>query len=152
MGKSKTIYVDNGEIALDVIMGLDAAAEEQINHIHNHHDHHHAHGAHHDHAHDHFDSFVLKFGEVDGPRLQQILMQLLTEHNIFRAKGFAALPGKPMRQVLQAVGERLDVHFDRMWNADEVRQTQLVVIGKHLDRSVLETALQQAVIDTAVTA
>ena len=150
----KTIYVDNGDIALDVIMGLDAAAEEQIDHLHNHHDHHHAHGAHHDHAHDHFDSFVLKFGEVDGLRLQQILTQLLTEHNIFRAKGFAALPGKPMRQVLQAVGERLDVHFDRMWNSDEVRQTQLVVIGKNLDRNVLESALQQAVIgaDDAVTA
>ena len=140
----KTVYIDNGEIALDVIMGLDAAAEEQIEHIHNHHDHHHAHGEHHDHAHDHFDSFVLNFGEVDSAKLQQVLTQLLTEHNIFRAKGFAALPGKPMRQVLQAVGERLDIHFDRMWQADEAHKTSLVMIGKGLSRDTIEAALKTA--------
>lgn len=145
----KTVYIENGEVALDVIIGLDAAAEEQIEHVHNHHDHHHDHGAHHDHAHDHFDSFVLHFGEVDGAKLQQVLTQLLTEHNIFRAKGFAALPGKPMRQVLQAVGERLDVHFDRMWQADEARRTSLVVIGKGLSRTEIESALKVAEIATS---
>ena len=140
----KTIYIQDGKVDLDVIIGIEAAAEEQIEQIHNHHDHHHAHGAHHDHAHDHFDSFVLKFAEVDGEQLQQILQQLLIEHNIYRAKGFAAIPNKPMRQVIQAVGERIDVHFDRMWQVEEPRLTQLVVIGKKLDRNVLEQALKQA--------
>jgi cobalamin biosynthesis protein CobW len=140
----KTIYIQDGKVDLDVIIGIEAAAEEQIEQIHNHHDHHHAHGGHHDHAHDHFDSFVLKFGEVDGEQLQQILQQLLIEHNIYRAKGFAAIPNKPMRQVIQAVGERIDVHFDRMWQVEEPRLTQLVVIGKKLDRNVLEQALKQA--------
>jgi len=140
----KTIYIQDGEVDLDIIIGIEAAAEDQIEDIHNHHDHHHAHGAHHDHAHDHFDSFVLKFAEVDGEQLQQILQQLLKEHNIYRAKGFAAIPNKPMRQVIQAVGERIDVHFDRMWQIEEPRLTQLVVIGKGLDRNVLEQALKQA--------
>ncbi|MCJ8270159.1 MAG: GTP-binding protein, partial [Psychrosphaera sp.] len=85
--------------------------------------HHHVHGAKHDHAHDHFDSHVITVGEVDGQQLQNALKDLLSKHNIYRAKGFAALPGKPMRQVLQAVGERLEVHFDRLWTADEKRQT-----------------------------
>jgi len=140
----KTVYIENGVVDLDIIIGIEAAAEDQIEHVHNHHDHHHAHGGDHSHAHDHFDSFVLKFDEVDGEKLQQILQQLLSEHNIYRAKGFAAIPNKPMRQVIQAVGERIDVHFDRMWQADEQRLTQLVVIGKNLDRNVLESALQQA--------
>jgi cobalamin biosynthesis protein CobW len=140
----KVIYVNDGEIASDMLMGIDAAAESHIDHVHNHHDHHHEHGAHHEHAHDHFDSFVIKLGEVDSDKLQTILKQLLADNNIYRAKGFAALPGKPMRQVLQAVGERLEAHFDRLWTADEARGTNLVFIGKEIEKATIEAALKQA--------
>lgn len=143
----KTAYISNGEAELDVLMGLDAAAEERIDHVHNHHDHHHSHGEHHDHAHDHFDSFVITLGEVDSDKLQAALKSLLSDFNIYRAKGFAALPGKPMRQVLQAVGKRLDVYFDRPWTADESRATSLVFIGKGIEESVIKTALETALVD-----
>lgn len=148
----KTLYISNGEfinddLTLDTLLGIKAASEEGIDALHNHHDRHHAHGEHHDHAHDHFDSFVVTLGEVDSNDLQQRLGELLDQHNIYRAKGFAALPGKPMRQVLQAVGQRLDVHFDRLWAADEPRQTHLVIIGKNLDRDVLTQALSQAQVE-----
>ncbi|GGK68248.1 cobalamin biosynthesis protein CobW [Amphritea balenae] len=143
----KTSYISNGEAHLDMLMGLDAAAEERIDHVHNHHDHHHEHGAHHDHAHDHFDSFVITLGEVDSDKLQAALKSLLSDFNIYRAKGFAALSGKPMRQVFQAVGKRLDVYFDRPWAADESRTTSLVFIGKGIEESVIKTALETALID-----
>ncbi|MEJ2046231.1 MAG: cobalamin biosynthesis protein CobW [Reinekea sp.] len=143
----KTAYISHGDADLEILLGIGSAAEQKINAIHNHHDHHHAHGEHHDHAHDHFDSYLLSFGEVDGDKLQQVLNSLLTEHNIYRAKGFAALPGKPMRQVLQAVGKRLDVHYDRLWQEDDVRKTQLVFIGKHLDKQVLIDALTVAEVE-----
>jgi len=146
----KTTYISNGEVALDVLMGLEAAAEERINHVHTHHDHHHEHGEHHEHAHDHFDSFVLTLGEVDADKIQQAVTDLIANHTIYRMKGFAAIPDKPMRQVVQAVGQRLDTHFDRLWEKDETRQTQLVVIGKQLDKdalmAVLTTAEQTAAI------
>ncbi len=142
----KVTYVNNGEIASDMLMGMEAATEDHINHVHNHHDHHHDHGHHHEHAHDHFDSFVIKIGEVDGDKLQSILKKLLAENNIFRAKGFAALPGKPMRQVLQAVGERLDVHFDRLWTADEPRGTNLVFIGKDIEKAAVQAELEAALV------
>ncbi len=140
----KTIYTQQGEAALNTLMGIESAAEDRIDAVHNHHDHHHEHGHDHDHAHDHFDSFVVHFGEVDGDKLQAVLSDLLVKHNIYRAKGFAALPGKPMRQVLQAVGQRLDVHFDRLWQVDEPRATQLVFIGKGIEHGKINTALQQA--------
>lgn len=140
----KTTYIANGEAELEVLMGIEAAAEERIDAVHTHHDHHHDHDHHHEHAHDHFDSFVITVGEVDADKLQTQLNQLLSEYNIFRAKGFAALPGKPMRQVLQAVGTRLDTHFDRLWAADEPRLTQLVFIGKGIDEETLTAALKQA--------
>ncbi|NRB40518.1 MAG: GTP-binding protein, partial [Pseudomonadales bacterium] len=108
-------------------------------------------GGHHDHAHDHFDSYVISIGEVDGDKIQTQLSALLNAHNIYRAKGFAAIPGKPMRQVLQAVGTRLECHFDRLWAAAEPRLTQLVFIGKDLDESVLTEALKQAEVASAET-
>jgi len=142
----KTLYVDHGEVPLDVLIGIEAAAEERIDGVHNHHDHHHEHGHHHEHAHDHFDSYVISLGEVDIERFQQALNGLLQNHDIYRAKGFAAIPNKPMRQVVQAVGKRLDLHFDRLWTADEPKQTRLVVICKGVTEQVIIDALSVAVI------
>ncbi|MBB1489442.1 cobalamin biosynthesis protein CobW [Oceanospirillum sediminis] len=140
----KTVYIHNGEAQLDLLLGLDAASETRIDHVHNHHDHHHDHGEEHDHAHDHFDSFVVTLGEVDSDRLQATLNELINTQNIFRAKGFAALPDKPMRQVFQAVGKRLDIHFDRLWQPEEARKTQLVFIGKGISEAEITAALASA--------
>ena len=142
----KTTYTRDGDVQLEVLIGIESAAEDRIDHIHNHHDHHHEHGKEHSHAHDHFDSFVITLGEVDTERLQAIVIDLLKNNTIYRAKGFAALPGKPMRQVIQAVGKRLDVHFDRAWEAEETRATQLVFIGKGLDEARVKSALEEAVV------
>lgn len=139
----KTIFIDNGEAELSEVLGIGAATEDKINAIFNHHDHHHEHGHEHEHAHDHFDSFVISIGEVDNDKLQQTVAELLAKHTIFRVKGFVALPNKPMRQVLQAVGKRIDYHFDRPWQADEARQTQLVFIGKQLVKADIEASLKQ---------
>lgn len=140
----KIAYIENGEAALDVLLGLEAATEARIEDVHNHHDHHHAHGHDHDHAHDHFDSFVVKLGEVDADSLQDTLEELVENNNIYRIKGFAAVNGKPMRQVFQVVGTRLDRYFDRLWQPDELRQTQLVFIGKGISKDQIEDKLNAA--------
>ena len=149
----KTLFIDQSlagdKAQLEALMGIGAASESHIDAIDNHHDRHHAEGAHHDHAHDNFDSCVIRLGEVDGEALTARLQALLQRHEIYRAKGFAALPGKPMRRVIQAVGERQEGYFDRLWRADEARQTQLVIIGKGLDSAALHAALTDAEIATA---
>ncbi|TVU88634.1 cobalamin biosynthesis protein CobW [Vreelandella titanicae] len=149
----KTLFIDQtlttDTTQLEALMGIGAASEKNIDSITNHHDKHHAEGAHHDHAHDNFDSCVITLGEVDGDVLADKLQQLLKSHEIYRAKGFAAIPGKPMRRVIQAVGERLEGYFDRLWAQDEIRQTQLVIIGKHLDSAALRDALVEAEVQTA---
>lgn len=148
----KTLFIDQtlatDRAQLEALMGIGAASEESIDRIDNHHDRHHAEGAHHDHAHDHFDSCVIRLGEVDGDALADRLQHLLKTHEIYRAKGFAAIPGKPMRRVIQAVGERQDGYFDRLWGQDESRRTQLVIIGKALDSEALHAALASAEIAT----
>ncbi|MGQ7274846.1 cobalamin biosynthesis protein CobW [Marinobacter sp. V034] len=148
----KTLFVDKETFAgdpmqLEALMGMASASEENIDKIENHHDKYHAHGEHHDHAHDHFDSCVVSLGEVDGDKLTKALTELLTRFEIYRAKGFAALPGKPMRQVVQAVGKRLDTHFDRMWHSSEARKTELVVIGKGFDAAEIRKALSAAEVE-----
>ncbi|NRA21467.1 MAG: cobalamin biosynthesis protein CobW, partial [Oceanospirillaceae bacterium] len=110
----KTLYIDNGDAPLDALFGIEAATEKHIDAVHNHHDAHHQEGHHHSHAEDHFDSFVISLGLVDAEKLQQVLQNLIDTQNIFRAKGFAAEPNKPMRRVIQAVGKRLNSHFDRL--------------------------------------
>ena len=140
----KTLYLQHGEVPMDVFLGVQAASEARIESLHTHHDDHHAQGESHHHAHDHFDSHVITMGEVDSEALQNQLSAILAEFNIYRAKGFAALSNKPMRQVVQAVGERLEVYFDRPWASGEQRKTQLVVIGKGLDLAEISTRLRTA--------
>jgi len=153
----KTLYFnkeaaskDNAHnIPLESLLGIGAASENKIESVHTHHDHHHQHGENHEHAHDHFDSFVISLGEVDSENLQASLQVLLTENNIYRVKGFIAIPDKPMRQVLQAVGARMQVHFDRLWQSEEKRATNLVFIGKDLDKLAITQVLEESLVEIA---
>ncbi|MGU7802787.1 GTP-binding protein, partial [Escherichia coli] len=54
------------------------------------------------------------------------------EQNVLRVKGYIAVEGKPMRLLLQAVGERVRHQFDKPWGAGP-RRSRLVVIGEHGD-------------------
>jgi len=61
---------------------------------------------------------------------------------VLRIKGFVAVPGKPMRLLVQAVGPRVAHHYDRAWAATESRTGQLVVIGlKGIDRAAITRGL-----------
>jgi cobalamin biosynthesis protein CobW len=63
-------------------------------------------------------------------------------HDVLRVKGFVDRPGRDRRQVVQAVGNRVQHHFDRPWQVGEKRETRLVVIGKKgLDRDTISWAL-----------
>jgi cobalamin biosynthesis protein CobW len=70
--------------------------------------------------------------------------------NILRVKGYAAVAGKPMRLLVQAVGARVRHQFDRPWRSDEVRQGRLVVIAEHDD--VNAAAIRDALVHVAATA
>ena len=64
--------------------------------------------------------------------------------DVLRIKGYAAVAGKPMRLLVQAVGARVRTHYDRAWAAGEPRGTRLVVIAERdrLHPVVVRTALQ----------
>ncbi len=139
----KILFVENGEVDSELLMGLDAATEGRIESIQTHHDRHHEEDEEHSHGHDHFDSCVVRLGTVDSDRLVEGIRRVVAEHPIYRVKGFAAT-GKPMRQVVQAVGERVAHYFDRPWEDDEAHETRLVVIGRGLDRDAIQRELSAA--------
>ncbi|MEO0679811.1 MAG: cobalamin biosynthesis protein CobW [Pseudomonadota bacterium] len=99
-------------------------------------DHRHAHDHHpaHDHDHDAFDSLVVDIAEVADPaELAARIEALARARGILRVKGYAAVAGKPMRLLVQAVGARVRWQFDRPWAPDEARRGRLVVIGRQGD-------------------
>ncbi|EPJ7845709.1 cobalamin biosynthesis protein CobW [Pseudomonas aeruginosa] len=136
----KIVEASRGELPLPVLLGLNAEAELHIDGRPTHHDH----EGHEDHDHDEFDSFHVDLPEVEEAALLQALGELVERHDILRIKGFAAIPGKPMRLLVQGVGKRFDRHFDRKWLADEARSTRLVVIGQELDQAAIANQLRTA--------
>jgi cobalamin biosynthesis protein CobW len=133
----KIVGAEKGKLALNVLLGLNARAEDFIDQREGHHDHEE------DHDHDEFESIVLRLPIVEKQPLLDALEQLVQQHSILRVKGFVALPDKPMRMVLQGVGRRFDSYFDRRWNADETPHTYLVFIGQELSADVLQRELEQ---------
>ena len=120
------IEVVEGQIDPRLILGLESAAENDIEQRPSHHD-----GAD-EHDHEDFDSAVFNIAEFDSPEtLVQKIEILAREYHILRVKGYAAISGKPMRLLVQAVGSRVRSQFDKMWQPDEVRNGQLVVIAEY---------------------
>ncbi len=125
--KLPILPVTDGTIDPRVILGLNAAAEDDLAARPSHHD------GHDDHEHDDFESVVIDLPEVgDVEDLVARIQRLAREQHILRVKGYIAVQGKPMRLLVQAVGERVRHQFDRPWGASP-RQSQLVVIAEHHD-------------------
>ncbi|MGL5010069.1 MAG: cobalamin biosynthesis protein CobW, partial [Paracoccaceae bacterium] len=121
------LAMTDGVIDPRVILGLNAAAEDDIAARPSYHD------GEDDHEHDDFDSVVIDLPEVaDVDGLVAAVQRLAREQGILRVKGHVAVAGKPMRLLVQAVGERVRVQFDRAWGAD-ARLSRLVVIAEHDD-------------------
>ncbi|WP_334194628.1 cobalamin biosynthesis protein CobW [Pararhodobacter sp.] len=132
------VEVTEGAVDPRVILGLEAAAEDDIAARPSHHD------GHDDHEHDDFDTIVVELGEVaDLPALCGRIEQMARDLDILRVKGYVAVTGKPMRGLVQAVGARVRHQFDRAWKPGEARQTSLVVIAEHdrIDEAAIKAAL-----------
>lgn len=133
----KVISCDEGKISPEILLGFNAAVEDNLDSRPSHHDHEEEHE--HD---DDINSINIVTEQVFEPsQLLASLKQAIAAQEIYRIKGFVNVLNKPMRMVLQGVGDRLETSYDRLWSRDEVRQTRLVFIGHNLERSKIEVAL-----------
>jgi cobalamin biosynthesis protein CobW len=133
----KILPAREGKIDPTVLLGLYAAAEDDISARPSDHD------GEAEHDHDDFDSAVLEIGTVeDADVLLLRLTDIAKRHDVLRIKGFVEVRGKPLRMLVQGVGTRFQKSFDRAWRADEPRRGRLVVIGqKGLDKAAIANAL-----------
>ncbi|MGH6742604.1 MAG: cobalamin biosynthesis protein CobW, partial [Bradyrhizobium sp.] len=134
---AKIVMVAGGKVDTSALLGLNLGTEADIENRRTHHDNEL------DHDHDDFESFVVALPEVDDPAmLSGLVTAASAAAGVLRIKGFAAVRGKSMRLLMQAVGPRVTSHFDRPWSASEKRETRLVVIGlRGLDRNAIARAL-----------
>lgn len=135
---AKHLRASFGRIAPSLLLGLSAAAEDDLASRPSFHD---TAGSH---DHDDFESFVVGLPTLADPTpLLARLSDVIAAHDILRVKGFLDIAGKPFRQVVQAVGPRVAQYFDRPWRTGEARASRLVVIGcKGVDRAAIAAALR----------
>ena len=119
------VQTRNGQVPVKVLLGLGAAAENDLA----------ARPSHHDlegeHDHEDFDTFIVELPAFASPQaLVERMAKAAEEHDVLRMKGFVEVQGKPMRLLVQGVGTRIQHHFDRRWPEGETRRGRLVVIGE----------------------
>jgi cobalamin biosynthesis protein CobW len=133
----KVIMASGGKVDPAALIGLALGSEDDIGNRRTWHDQEAAHD------HDDFDSFVVPLPEIADPvALTKRVGSLPEQFDVLRVKGFAAIAGKPMRLLVQAVGARVTHQYDRPWGAGEARTGALVVIGrKGFDRAAVARSL-----------
>ncbi|MGA9383205.1 MAG: cobalamin biosynthesis protein CobW [Phormidium sp.] len=135
----KLVPCQKGEINSELLLGFNAAVEDNLETRPSHHD------AEEEHEHDdkiNSVQFVLE-GNFQPQTLVEKLQNLIQKLEIYRIKGFVSVPNKPMRLVLQGVGDRLEYFYDRPWQKTEPRQTKLVLIGRDLETTEITKELQK---------
>lgn len=122
----KIVTSQQGQLPADVLLGFNAAVEDNLESRPSHHD------TEEDHDHDDeiTSTHVVLDQSFDPDRLRQQLEALVQTQEIYRVKGFVSVPNKAMRLVVQGVGSRFEQFYDRPWQPAEPRQTRLVFIGR----------------------
>lgn len=134
---AKIVHGPHGRADARVVLGIGAAAEDDLASRPSHHE------TEEDHDHDDFTSFVVEIpDQTDAEALAARVAAVAAAHGVLRVKGFVHVPGKPMRLLVQGVGVRVQTHFDRFWKPEEERRSRLVVIGETgLDVAAVTKAL-----------
>jgi cobalamin biosynthesis protein CobW len=136
-GRARLVRAVNGQADPLLLLGLGAAVEDDLDRRISHHD------AEEGHDHDDFTSFIVELPPQSDPQgLTERLKRVADAHGVLRIKGFVDVPGRPMRLLVQGVGSRLQVQFDRFWRPGEARRSRLVVIGETgIDGAAVSAAL-----------
>jgi len=134
------LEVQNGDIGADVILGVNAAAETDLDNRRSHHD------GFDDHEHDDFDTFSISVPKIlDVEKFKIVLETLIRENDILRIKGFLRVESKPLNLLVQGVGKRLSVNFTD--TKIPVENTgNLVFIGEkeRIDKDVISAYLHSS--------
>lgn len=89
-------------------------------------------------------SFSFEFNKPFVIEKFETFVQKLSEtEKVFRSKGFLSLSGNPRRAIFHGVNNRFTLMWDRLWQKDEPRKSQLVFIGKELNEERLRGMIEK---------
>ena len=80
--------------------------------------------------------------------MEKWLSELLSRpeaENLYRSKGFMYLKGQAKRVLYHSVQMMYEAKPDRFWEPNELRETQLVFIGKNLDEAKIRREIEACV-------
>ncbi len=95
------------------------------------------------HHHD-IESFSFEFEKpFNVEKFEMFVQELSEKQKVYRSKGFIAIAGNPRRAIFHGVNNRFTIMWDRLWEKDEKRTSQLVFIGKELDEAKIRGELEK---------
>jgi cobalamin biosynthesis protein CobW len=135
----KALAVSHGRLDPTLVLGLDAAVEDDIEGRKSVHD-----DLDGEHDHDDFESFVFDVDAIAEPaQIAARVTKIMALPGVLRVKGALEVADRPARLVIQGVGPRVEHYYDRPWAEGEGRAGRLVVIGlSGLDRAAIEAGLK----------
>ncbi|MBO0344598.1 cobalamin biosynthesis protein CobW [Roseibium limicola] len=151
------VAAEKGSLPIEVLLGRQSAAEDDMTGRHEHHHHHHdddrshhddheAHDDHHHHDHHHHDDFeshvipVASFASLKDA--EALVLQAMGKTGVLRIKGPVVIDGKKAPAMVQAVGPRVETWFA----VGAEKAGHLVVIGlKGLDLEGVKALLSKQV-------
>jgi len=75
-------------------------------------------------------------------KLEVFVQELSDVEKVYRSKGIVWIAKNPRRAVFHGVNNRFTIFWDRLWEKDETRKSQLVFIGLDLDQQKIEAQLR----------
>ena len=92
-------------------------------------------------------AFAFRFEQpFDMEQLETELQELSETAKVYRSKGILWIRGTPRRAVFHGVNNRFTVYWDRLWDKEEPRSSQLVFIGMDLDESAIRQRLARCLV------
>ena len=134
------LEVQNGDIGADVILGVNAAAETDLDNRRSHHD------GFDDHEHDDFDTFSISVPKIlDIEKFKIVLETLIRKNDILRIKGFLRVESKPLNLLVQGVGKRLSVNFtDTIIPVENTGNLVFISENGRIDQDVISAYLHSS--------
>jgi len=89
-------------------------------------------------------SFSFEFAKpFNVEALELFVGELSEKEKIYRSKGFLSIAGNPRRAIFHGVNNRFTLMWDRLWEKEEKRSSQLVFIGKNIDEAKIRKELEK---------
>ena len=75
-------------------------------------------------------------------KFELLVGDISEREKVYRSKGFLWLQGNPRRAIFHGVNNRFTLMWDRLWEKDEKRTSQIVFIGRNLDEQKLRKEIE----------